>query len=317
MVALLVMVQDWAPVDKFVWLKVKPYIMYVGLFVGTIYCNFMALEVSNIETLIVARSCVPCVVSILDFIFLGRTLPSLRSWCAMAIMIAGAVGYVLTDKAFELDGLAAYTWVVLYFCIISVEMAYGKHVVGPHLGFGSMWGPTLYTNTISIPPMVTIGLISGESSQLCKVAWSTGLVALILASCVIGVAISFLGFKVRSLVTATCFTILGVANKMLTVAGNVLVWDQHATPVGIAFLFVCLCGAAAYQQSPLRTDARQALVPSTEAQIVVQCDTAENSDVVDDKMEAAAEGSGIDQASACGKSPDGSPDPIHVGVRRI
>ena len=50
------------------------------------------------------------------------------------------------------------SWVGAYFCIISVEMAYGKHIVGPHLGFTSLWGPTLYANSLSLLPMAAIGL---------------------------------------------------------------------------------------------------------------------------------------------------------------
>ena len=65
-------------------------------------------------------------------------------------------------------GLTAYTWITVYFLVVVVESAYGKHIVGPHLGFGSMWGPTLYTNTISIPPMVAIGLLSGEQEALLR-----------------------------------------------------------------------------------------------------------------------------------------------------
>ena len=73
---------------------------------------------------------------------MGRELPSMRSLVALLILVGGACSYVLTDKAFELKGLQAYTWVTAYFVIISVEMAYGKHIVGPHLKFASMWGPT-------------------------------------------------------------------------------------------------------------------------------------------------------------------------------
>ena len=222
--ALLIMLQGGAPSDPFEWRKVKPYLLYVSMFVSTIYFNFRALEHSNIETLIVARSCVPCVVSVLEFALLGRTLPVRRSWFAMALMAAGAAGYVLSDKQFEIDGWEAYTWVMAYFVVISFEMALGKYIVGPQLGFASMWGPTLYTNTISIPPMAVIGLMTGEQSQLCATQWTPGLVALILLSCVVGVAISFLGFKARSLTSAVCFTVLGVANKMATVSANVLIW---------------------------------------------------------------------------------------------
>ena len=33
---------------------------------------------------------------------------------------------------------------------------------------------------------------------------------------------------------------------------QVLIWDKHASPIGIAALCVCLCGGALYEQAPLR-----------------------------------------------------------------
>jgi len=39
---------------------------------------------------------------------------------------------------------------------------------------------------------------------------------------------------------------------MLTVLANLLLWDKHASPVGIACLLVCLAGATAYKQAPPR-----------------------------------------------------------------
>lgn len=131
------------PKDGWEWVKVKAYLYYVGMFVCTIYCNMKALEHSNVETIIVFRACVPLVVSLIDWGFMGRRLPSLRSWAALGVLVGGAFVYVLTDRAFSMKGWAAYTWVSAYFLIISVEMAYGKHIVGPHLKFASMWGPTM------------------------------------------------------------------------------------------------------------------------------------------------------------------------------
>ena len=43
-----------------------------ALFVAGLIFNLGALEHTNVETLIVARSCLPLVTSILDYIFLGR-----------------------------------------------------------------------------------------------------------------------------------------------------------------------------------------------------------------------------------------------------
>jgi hypothetical protein len=135
-----------AEVDGFEWEKVKPYLYYTIMFVCTIYCNMkaaaaragpsphsrshaplapQALQYSNIETIIVFRSCVPLVVSQLDYLFLGRQLPSPASTGALLVLVAGAAGYVLSDAAFKLNGWNAYSWATAYFFIISVEMAYG------------------------------------------------------------------------------------------------------------------------------------------------------------------------------------------------
>jgi len=143
-----------------------------------------------------------------------------------------------------MQGWSAYTWVSAYFVIISVEMAYGKHIVGPHLGLKSMWGPTMYTNVLSIVPMSMAGALSHEHERLAQATWSVSLVALLAISCVIGVAISYTGWKCRSMVTATCFTVLGVANKMATVLVNCLIWDKHASLLGAASLCVCLVGGS-------------------------------------------------------------------------
>ena len=187
-----------APVETWEWKKVKAYLYYTGMFVGSIYTNMKALQHANVETIIVFRSCCPLVVAIIEWGFMGRQLPSLRSWLALLVLVGGCAGYVLTDRAFKINGFGAYTWVTAYFMILSVEMAYGKHIVGPHLNFASMWGPTLYTNAISTPVMLSI------------------------------------------------------------VLANVLIWDQHASALGILFLMLCLAGAVGYQQPPKADEATAA-----------------------------------------------------------
>ena len=240
-----------AEVDDFEWRLLKPYSLYVLMFVATIYCNMKALQHANVETLIVFRSCVPIVVSGLDWAFLGRELPSRRSQLALAMLTLGAAGYVATDRQFSLRA-RAYAWVTAYFFIISVEMAYGKLIVGSHLKLKSMWSPTLYTNTLSVGPMLLAGLLTDETRLLRRTEWEAHGVALLLLSCVVGVAISYTGWRCRQLVSATCYTIVGVGNKMATVLVNVLIWDEHASALGIGCLVLCLLGASAYRQAPLR-----------------------------------------------------------------
>ena len=153
-----------------------------------------ALQHSNVETIIVFRACCPLVVSLLDYAFLGRHLPSASSTFGLLVLVAGAAGYVVSDAEFQLNGWVAYSWVTCYFFIISIEMAYGKYIVGPHLGFKSMWGPTLYTNALSILPMLAIGFLTHEQNRIENIVWSVSASSLLLISCVIGVAISFTGW---------------------------------------------------------------------------------------------------------------------------
>ena len=252
------------PRDKFVWHKVKPYLYYVGLFVLTIYCNMRALQNSNVETIIVFRACCPLFVCLLDWAFLGRQLPNRRSTLALFLLGLGCAGYVASDRAFRVDGWGAYKWVTTYFVIISVEMAYGKHIVGPQNEFASMWGPTLYTNALSLLPMLAVGVASGEPARMGAIfeplilTGSTavlGFCVLITLSCIVGCAISYLGWRARSLVTATCYTVLGVTNKMVCVLVNALLWEQRASPAGVACLTLCLFAALGYEQAPLRAEA--------------------------------------------------------------
>ena len=66
-------------IDRIEWVKLRPYIVYIIAFVLAIYTNMQALNYSNIETVIVFRACTPISVTIIEYLFMGRALPSARS----------------------------------------------------------------------------------------------------------------------------------------------------------------------------------------------------------------------------------------------
>ena len=136
----------------------------------------------------------------------------------------------------------------------------------PSRAHSSMWTPVLYTNALSVVPCVCMGFLMGEFSthalqasharfmhptettsaeRLITVYW-VGL------SCLLGLGISWTGFKCQSLITATAYTVVGVINKMLTVVVNVLIWEQHASPASLLSLGICLLGGSLFKQSPER-----------------------------------------------------------------
>lgn len=130
---------------------------------------------------------------------------------------------------------------------------YGKFLVAG-IPLKSLWTPVLYTNTFSIVPALLVGCIAGEFRQerLAAIEFDATACIWLAISSVIGICISWAGFWCQSLVTATTYSVVGVMNKMLTVTVNILIWDQHASTMGISSLAVCLFGGTLYQQAPLR-----------------------------------------------------------------
>ena len=198
LVVLLLKFSGLATVDDFEWAKVKPYLLYTLLFCACIYCNMRALQGSNVETVICFRTCVPLLVCVLDVAFLGRELPGPRACVSLLALVVGTVGYISSDRALQLYGWGAYAWAAAYAGSLAIEAAYGKHIVGGHLNFKSMWGPTLYSNLFAIAPMGAWAVLMGEPAALAALpreAW--GRAALCWGgSCVLGLAISFTGWKV-------------------------------------------------------------------------------------------------------------------------
>jgi len=67
----------------------QAYLIYTVAFVLGVYCNMRALENSNVETVIIFRSCTPIAVAVCDFLFMGRELPSKKSSFSLFVIAAG------------------------------------------------------------------------------------------------------------------------------------------------------------------------------------------------------------------------------------
>ena len=260
------------------WQRLRHFVLYVLAFSAGTWANMRVLMTVNVETIIVFRSCAPLCMSVMDYVFYQRALPSRRSAVAMLLIVAGATIYVSVDRsakkargdASAADDLGggggaasdAYFWIGVWFSLLIFQLTYGKQLV-TGLGLKSIWSPVLYTNALACVPTATIGFVSGDFAALRHVDWTVSAVCWLLLSCVAGVGISWAGFKCQALITATAYTVVGVMNKLLTVLINVLIWDKHAPPAGIAALCVCLGGGALYQQAPLRRPVGYNTVPGS------------------------------------------------------
>mmetsp|Transcript_2545 Transcript_2545/g.9765 ORF Transcript_2545/g.9765 Transcript_2545/m.9765 type:complete len:379 (-) Transcript_2545:490-1626(-) len=233
------------------------------VFYLAIFTNGKVLQYSNVETFIAFRSLTPLLVSGLDTVVRGEPVPSWRTMLALCAIAAGAGSYAFDDANFSARG---YAWACVYLVIIVTEMVYAKHITATiNL---STWGLVLYQNTIALVLFPIASALTGEIRDVFALLGLTGgppttrdgrpvdvdafaLVPL-LTSCLLGVGISFAGWGARSSISATQFTVLGVACKLATVAINLVVWHHHAPLHAQISIVMCIVASVLYQQSAKR-----------------------------------------------------------------
>ena len=174
-------------IDDFEWSKVKGYLINTFFFFCSLFTNIKALSSSNVETVIVFRSCSPIAICLIEYVFLDRELPSLRSSLALLGVAAGAVIYCIHESSFQLDGFRSYGWALVYFFMISIDMTYGK-LLSQSVKMDSLWGSVYYTNVIAIAPFLCMGVYEGDLLEKLSVVfylpWFT--ILILLFSCIIG-----------------------------------------------------------------------------------------------------------------------------------
>ena len=134
---------------------------YVMLFVCTIYSNMKSLTMVNVETVIVFRSCTPLAVSIIEYLLLNRQLPSIKSFLALLGVCFGAIVYCCSDSQFTTGGIQTYTWVLIYFVLITTEMTYGKVIISS-VKMESVWGSVYYCSVLSLPFFCSAEVLQGD-----------------------------------------------------------------------------------------------------------------------------------------------------------
>lgn len=65
----------------------------------------------------------------------------------------------------------------------------------------------------------------------------------------------------RSNVSATAGVVVGVVCKIGSVLINLVIWDQHASPIQLCFLAMGLAGGSLFQQAPLRPKPQPTKLP--------------------------------------------------------
>lgn len=220
------------------------------VFYAAIFTNTKLLQNANVETFIAFRSATPLLVCMIDTLFRKQPMPSMRTIACLVGILVGAFAYAQADDNFS---VTAYGWAFTYLAIITFEMVYAKHVVSS-MGINT-WDLVRYQNLIAFCLWPCAALLTGEFSQLAELdVASLDMATLfpVFVTCILGTAISFAGWGTRSQLSATSFTVLGVACKLATVLINLTVWEHHASYTAQLPILLCMFSSVAYQQSSKR-----------------------------------------------------------------
>jgi len=235
----------------------RAYISVASVFLLTVYSNFKLVHAVGVNSFIVLRCSTPLLVSVLDAAFLGRELPRRGSVGALFGIAASGILYAWF-KASSLDGgdilfsSRALIWSTVWLASFTLDMIYIKHIV--HSFECSGLERTLYQNAFAIPLLVLTVLSPLESNPAYKAvaeATSRAKIALVL-SCLAGTSLSFSGMTLRSELSATAFTVMGIMCKMMSSLLSELLVETEKTVWSLVSIFAAICFSAMYRQAPLR-----------------------------------------------------------------
>ena len=230
-------------------------------FLSCLVANIEVLRDSNVEIIIVFRSTTPLLISLCEWLCLGRQLPSLRSWAALSALFVFSGMYAWTDAE---PSVGVYSSVAAWYFIFCFNQLYVKFVTDD-VPVKSNWEAVFYMNVWAMLFLISYEIIFDfhtimHSRKYFNHVETVGCVAL---SCAMAVLMSYLTMACRKAVSATAFTVVGNVCKVITIVVSALIWGQHVTLFGTASLLACLVAATFYEQAPLRSErnSRVGLLP--------------------------------------------------------
>jgi len=217
-----------------------------------------SLELTSVGVVIAARACLPLLVVLLEWLFMGRQLPNARSRLALLGVLACALVYVVEDSRLAVRTASGWAWLFVWWSLLAFQMTYGKHIaVALEMGQHER---VLLTNALSLPPTLLLCLATGEARELRNAQVTEQGLGWLVLSWAIGLGISYSGWWLKELATATTFTLVGVLNKVATLGLSALAFPGSTTFRGFFSLLACIVCGLLYRDAPLKVSADTGLM---------------------------------------------------------
>eukprot|EP00179_Madagascaria_erythrocladioides_P028333 CAMPEP_0198339596 /NCGR_PEP_ID=MMETSP1450-20131203/41036_1 /TAXON_ID=753684 ORGANISM="Madagascaria erythrocladiodes, Strain CCMP3234" /NCGR_SAMPLE_ID=MMETSP1450 /ASSEMBLY_ACC=CAM_ASM_001115 /LENGTH=370 /DNA_ID=CAMNT_0044044539 /DNA_START=79 /DNA_END=1191 /DNA_ORIENTATION=- len=235
--------------DPLEWDKMRKFIIVVLIFYAVIIANMKSLEALGVDMTILFRSLTPFAISIGDYIYLGRALPSKQSLFSLFAM-ACCTGFIFVREPHLT--WAGLSWGVVYYVILSVDMVYLKKItVDVKLTTN---GRVIYTNLLASGPALIGAVLFGEIGDVSSYASGDKMVAWIAVgvTCLLGLGMSYISWALRPKVSALSFVVIGILCKIGSVVINALTLSQHLSPQSMALVCLGIVASTMYEQPKAR-----------------------------------------------------------------
>ena len=212
------------------------------LFCTMLVSAMSAMQTMSVTTVLVTRSLTPLVTLILESRILGVTA-SPRIWISLISILGGSVFYCLA----EIEGtLVGYMWLGINLIAAAAYHVYVKKVIND-LNLSTM-DMVLYNNLMSIPLLVAIGIVADDTRHLARgftsmdgLAWLWVVLSLICAG-----FISFTGFGMQAMISATSSTVVNHINKVNSFIFAHMIFQDTINPLMIVGMLITMAGTIWY-----------------------------------------------------------------------
>lgn len=233
--------------------RALPFIVYTAIFAFGLFANMKALLLTNVGAVIAARCCLPAIVCVIEWACMDRMLPSLRSVLSLAGVISFGALYVMLSSGVEVSGTLGYIWLFIWWILLALSMTFGKWLT--EKVEMTQWERVFYNNLFALPPTGVLLVATGDYASVENITFGLREHSLLLISCIVGVGISYSGWRLRSTVSAASFTLVGVLNKMVTTAVTAVIWPESFSMNASAALIVCIAFGFLYEGAGKRPQA--------------------------------------------------------------
>lgn len=239
--------------DVLRWLMVVPF------FSGMLLTSILALKTSPMSLVITFRVLSPLVSLMIEQFYPNPARVSVEILGSMLLMLVGCGMYT---SGMNGSGYTGIFWVMLnsFFAVGDrllqrLMLAKDQHPVDI-----SKTGVTLLNNATGTLPLLVVMYFTGEIYEIpeafAKLSTDGYAIAMVIASCLVGVGIGYCGVWAQSLISATSFLVLVNVNKFAIIFIEVTVLkNKNLAPIQIAGCIVAILAGVWYGKAKENVDA--------------------------------------------------------------